>query len=175
MILRVTKLGHPVLRRKTREMAAEELAKPETQTFIDHMVDTMRDYDGVGLAANQVFQGLALAVLEVKEGARGLPAVPLTVLVNPVIVNRSKETEDDWEGCLSVPNMRGLVPRAVSVTVNALDRKGSPIQIHAEGFHARVIQHELDHLQGFVYLDRMPDLRTLTHLKEFARYWIEKD
>jgi peptide deformylase len=175
MILKVTELGHPVLRQKTRHLAPDELKSPAIQRLIDDMIETMREYDGVGLAANQVYQGLSLAVLEVKNNPRypDQIQVPLTVIVNPVVANKSKEFELEWEGCLSIPSFRGEVPRYQKILVNALDRHGAPLQIEAEGFHARVLQHEMDHLQGQVYLDRMKDLTTLTHLKEFARYWMK--
>lgn len=175
MILKVSELGHPVLRAKTRPLSEEEILGPIIQRLIDDMVETMREYDGVGLAANQVHQGLSLAVLEVKDNPRypDHQHVPLTVIINPVIVNKSKEMEDDWEGCLSIPSFRGKTPRHSRIVVNTLDRFAKPIQITAEGFHARVIQHEMDHLQGHVYMDRMKDLTTLTHLKEFSRYWMK--
>ena len=107
-----------------------------------------------------------------------MPRVPLTVLINPKITSRSKKLVQGWEGCLSIPDLRGMVPRNESLVCEALDRHGKPIQLQAEGFFARVIQHEWDHLQGNVYLDRMADLKSLTHLNEFARYWAgetEKD
>ena len=138
------------------------------------MVETMREYDGVGLAADQVHESKQLAVLEVAENPRypEKPKVPLTVLINPKVTPLTEEMEDDWEGCLSIPDMRGKVPRYKSVRVQALYRSGKELSFIANDFHARVIQHEWDHLNGKVYLDRMPDLSTLTFLTEFARYWL---
>jgi peptide deformylase len=174
-ILKVTRLGHPVLRRITATMSLEDLRTPERQKFIDDMVATMKEYDGVGLAADQVFESLQIAVLEVAENPRypNKPKVPLTVLVNPRITPLSEQTEDDWEGCLSIPDLRGVVPRYKSIRVEAYDRYGQALDFIAHDFHARVIQHEFDHLNGKVYLDRMPDLTTLTFLQEFTRYWLQ--
>ena len=173
-ILKVTRLGHPVLRQITATVAVEELQLPERQKFIDDMVATMKEYDGVGLAADQVFESLQIAVLEVAENPRypDKPRVPLTVLVNPRISPLSEEMEDDWEGCLSIPDLRGVVPRYKSIRVQAHDRHGQFLDFIAHDFHARVIQHEFDHLNGKVYLDRMRDLTTLTFLQELTRYWL---
>jgi peptide deformylase len=168
-ILKVCHLGHPVLRMESRRVSPESLASASTQKFIDDMLETMVEYYGVGLAAPQVHESLAIAVIESK-GTRG--TIPMTVLVNPEITVLDDELIEDWEGCLSIPDFRGLVPRWRKLRVDALDRKGKKIKITADGFFARVIQHEFDHLMGKVYLDRMPDLKTLTHLPEFQRYWL---
>jgi peptide deformylase len=105
-----------------------------------------------------------------------MPEIQLTVLINPRISSRSKKLLEGWEGCLSIPDLRGMVPRNESLVCEALDRTGTSIRVEASGFFARVIQHEWDHLQGNVYLDRMTNLSSLTHLSEFARYWaIEKN
>ena len=133
------------------------------------MLETMVEYYGVGLAAPQVHESLAIAVIE-SDGPRG--TIPLTVLVNPEVTVLDDALIEDWEGCLSIPDFRGRVPRCRKLRVDALDRKGKKIKITAEGFFARVIQHEFDHLMAKVYLDRMPDLKTLTHLPEFQRYWL---
>jgi peptide deformylase len=173
-ILKVTRLGHPVLRTVTATILAEEFHLPDMQKFIDDMIETMKDYDGVGLAANQVFKSKQIAVLEVSENPRypQKPKVPLTVLVNPRITPLSEDLEEDWEGCLSIPDLRGRVPRYKTIRVQALDRDGNALDFIAEDFHARVIQHEFDHLNGKVYLDQMRDFSTLTFLQEFARYWL---
>ena len=173
-ILKVARLGHPVLRKVTEPLSARQIQSPACQKFIDDMVETMREYDGVGLAADQVHESKQLAVLEVAENPRypEKPKVPLTVLINPKVTPLTEEMEDDWEGCLSIPDMRGKVPRYKSVRVQALDRSGKELSFIANDFHARVIQHEWDHLNGKVYLDRMPDLSTLTFLTEFGRYWL---
>ena len=168
-ILKVCHLGHPVLRLESRRVSPDSLARASTQKLIDDMLETMVEYYGVGLAAPQVHESLAIAVIE-SNGPRG--TIPLTVLVNPEVTVLDDELIDDWEGCLSIPDFRGRVPRWRKLRVDALDRKGKKIKITAEGFVARVIQHEFDHLMGKVYLDRMPDLKTLTHLPEFQRYWL---
>jgi peptide deformylase len=158
----------------TENISAKELKSPAMQKFIDDMVETMKEYDGVGLAADQVFTSKQVAVLEVADNPRypNKPKVPLTVLVNPNITPLSEDLEEDWEGCLSIPDLRGRVPRYKSIHVQALDRNGKKLDFVANDFHARVIQHEFDHLNGKVYLDRMRDLSTLTFLQEFSRYWL---
>ena len=180
-ILKVAQLGHPVLRELSQPVPRERIATPDFQRFVDDMIETMREYDGVGLAAPQVHVGLRVATIEVAGNPRypRAGAVPLTVLVNPEIrweeVPAGEEAEEsDWEGCLSVPGLRGKVPRRRILQVQALDREGKPMAWRAEGFPARVVQHEVDHLDGKVYLDRMSDLSTLTHLQEYARYWLDR-
>jgi len=175
-ILKVTRLGHPVLRTITATIAAKELKTTGMQKFIDDMVETMKEYDGVGLAADQVFTSKQLAVLEVADNPRypNKGKVPLTVLVNPKITPLSDEMEEDWEGCLSIPDLRGRVPRYKRIHVAALDRNGNKLDFVAKDFHARVIQHEFDHLNGKVYLDRMRNFSTLTFLQEFGRYWLNQ-
>jgi len=168
-ILKVSRLGHPVLRMESKRVSPETLASPVIQTLIDDMMETMVEYIGVGLAAPQVHESLAIAVIE-SHGGRG--DIPMTVIVNPEVTVLDEELIEDWEGCLSIPDFRGRVPRWRKLRVNALDRHGKKIQITAEGFFARVIQHEFDHLMGKVYLDRMADLKTLAHLAEFQRYWL---
>ncbi len=168
-ILKVSRLGHPVLRMESKHVSPEMLASPAIQTLIDNMMETMVEYYGVGLAAPQVHESLSIAVIE-SHGARG--NIPMTVIVNPEVTVLDEELIEDWEGCLSVPDFRGRVPRWRKLRVDALDRKGKKIQITAEGFFARVIQHEFDHLMGRVYLDRMPNLKTLSHLAEFQKYWL---
>src|ERR1051326_6780729 len=168
-ILKVSRLGHPVLRTETRRLTPAMLATPVIHKLIDDMMETMVVYYGVGLAANQVHESLAIAVIE-SHGPRG--DIPMTVLVNPDVTVLDEELIEDWEGCLSIPDFRGRVPRWRKLRVDALDRDGRKIQVTAEGFFAPVIQHEFDHLMGKVYLDRMKDLKTLAHLAEFQRYWL---
>lgn len=174
-ILKVCRLGHPVLRRVAEPVPPETIADPAFQRFIDDMIETMHEYDGVGLAAPQVHVSQQLAVLEVEKHPRypDAPSVPLTVLINPRVTTIAAETVDGWEGCLSIPDLRGVVPRSRELRVEALDRHGKPLDFVATDFHARVIQHEYDHLQGKVYVDRMPSLDTLTHLSEWQRYWLK--
>ncbi|HVO92050.1 MAG TPA: peptide deformylase [Terriglobales bacterium] len=173
-ILKVTRLGHPILRAVTATVSAAELHTPALQKLIDDMIVTMKEYDGVGLAGDQVFESKQIAVLEVSDNPRypEKSKIPLTILINPEITPLSEEMEDDWEGCLSIPDLRGKVPRYKKIRVQALDRNGKALDFVAEDFHARVIQHEFDHLNGKIYLDRMRDFTTLTFLQEFARYWL---
>ena len=170
-ILKVARIGHPVLRAATRPVPPRELAGAELQRLIDDMIETMHEYDGVGLAAPQVHVGLRLAVLEVPASdERAREPVPLLVLVNPRLTPLGEERVGGWEGCLSVPDLRGLVPRHRRVRLQGLDREGAAIDLEAQGFFARVLQHECDHLDGRVYLDRMEGLRSLSFLREFQRF-----
>lgn len=173
-ILKVARLGHPLLRQVAATVSPSEIGSPEFQRLVDDMVETMREYNGAGLAANQVHVLKQVCVIEVHGNPRypDAPAIPLTVLVNPVVTPVTEEIEEGWEGCLSVPDMRGVVPRYGAVHLQAQDREGSPIDLVAKEFFARVIQHETDHLNGIVYVDRMKDLSTLSHLAEWNRYWM---
>jgi peptide deformylase len=173
-ILKVARIGHPAIRRGARPLTSDELRSDALQRLVDDMIVTMKEYDGVGLAAPQVHLDLRIAVIEVPEG-HGREAVPLTVLLNPVLERVGEETVDGWEGCLSIPDLRGITPRAKRVRVQALDRDLAPLAIDTEGFFARVLQHECDHLDGRVYLDRMPDLSTLTYLQELERHGPAED
>ena len=171
-ILKVARLGHPVIRAAAAPVSAEEIRSSQIQTLIDDMIETMHEYDGVGLAAPQIHISKQIVVIEVENNPRypGMPKVPLTVLINPQITSRSKKLIEGFEGCLSIPDLRGAVPRNESLVCEALDRAGKPVKIEVQDFFARVIQHEWDHLQGNVYLDRMTNLRSLSYLSEFARF-----
>ncbi len=172
MILKVARLGFPSVRTSARPINVDQIKKPEFQRLIDDMVEAMHEYHGVGLAAPQVHLPIQLAVLEVQNHPRypDMPSVPLTVLINPEVTITDRAMVEDWEGCLSIPDLRGLVPRFKEVRVKALGRKGEPLDFTARDFHARVIQHETDHLKGEVYLDRMTDLRQLGFLDEWQRF-----
>ncbi len=176
-ILKVARLGHPVLRRVGDPVPVREITRSETQRFIDDMVETMHEYDGVGLAAPQVHVCRQIAVLEVESHPRypDMARIPLTVIINPVLTPLSEEAAPDWEGCLSVPDFRGMTPRYTAVRLEAYGRKGERIELVAKDFFARVLQHETDHLNGKVYLDRMQDLTTLSHIQEWMRYWARHD
>jgi peptide deformylase len=172
MILKVARLGHPVIRTKAQPVAVDEIKTHDFQRLLDDMVETMREYVGVGLAGPQVHLPLQVAVLEVEQHPRypDMPSVPLTYLINPVVTVLETEKTVEFEGCLSIPDMRGMVPRFKKLHLSALGRDGETLDFVAEDFHARVIQHETDHLKGEVYLDRMLDMRTLAHLAEWQRY-----
>jgi peptide deformylase len=178
-LLKVAKLGDPVLRQDTQLVNLKDLNSPDgkLQLLIDNMIDTMRKEDGVGLAAPQVFESLRLVVVECSFNERysEAPNIPLTILVNPSIKHYSKETAMGWEGCLSLKDLRGLVPRSKKITVEYFDREGNPITVDAEGFPAVVLQHEIDHLHRKVFLDRMSDLSQLAYLEEFEMYIAKKE
>jgi peptide deformylase len=170
-ILKVARLGHPVLRSAAEPLTRGQIRSAEVQRLIDDMVETMREYDGVGLAAPQVHSTWRLVVVEVpasEDGAR--QALPLTVLANPVLTPEGEERALDWEGCLSLPDLRGQVPRFTRVRLEALDRQGRPLTMEARDFAARVLQHECDHLDGVLFPDRMTDLRSLAFQREFERF-----
>ena len=176
-ILKVARLGHPVLRQIAEPVSPEAIAAPEIQRLIDDMLETMDEYDGAGLAAPQVHVSRRIVIYGVHHNPRYPDAedVPLTVLVNPKITPATREIEEDWEGCLSVPDMRGRVPRYTRVNVEAYGRDGGRLRFAADGFHARVVQHECDHLDGKVYLDRMRTLDSLSFLSEFQKYALGAD
>ena len=174
-ILKVARLGHPVLRTVAAPVPPAEIRAAETQRLIDDMIETMREYSGAGLAATQVHTLKQIAVIEVVENPRypEAPEIPLTVLINPTVTPLTEAMEEGWEGCLSIPDMRGMVPRYTAVRLQAYDRHGEPMDLVAKDFFARVIQHEADHLDGIVYVDRMKNLATLTHLTEWSKYWLD--
>ena len=173
-ILKVARLGHPVLRQKAEPVPVDAIRSPEIQRLIADMVDTMHEYDGAGLAGNQVHTLLRIAVIEVMANPRypDAESIPLTVLVNPIVTPLTTEMDEGWEGCLSVPDMRGVVPRFTSVRLEGYDRDGRPMDLVAKDFFARVIQHETDHLDGIVYVDRMRDLSTLSFISEWNKHWL---
>jgi peptide deformylase len=175
-ILKVSRMGHPVLRQQAKALKPDQLLQPAIQQLLDDMVETMIDYDGVGLAAPQVYQSLRLIVLGDPEADAADPdALPLTLCVNPEWVSMSEEKELGYEGCLSIPEIRGQVPRSKTAEVRALDRRGKPFTLKASGFLARVLQHEIDHLDGILFPDRMADLSTLSFLEEYYRYWHKRE
>ena len=177
-ILKIAQLGEPVLRRKADLVAAREIGSERIQRLIDDMIETMHDADGAGLAAPQVYESLQLCVIEVDKNPRypQFGSIPLTVLINPIITPLVGEggqlaPEDSfqmYEGCLSVPGMRGQVTRPRKVRVEALDRAGERLDFVWEGFRAVVVQHETDHLNGTLYVDRA-DPKTLSFLREYER------
>jgi peptide deformylase len=171
-ILKVARLGHPVLRRVAEPLPAESITAPQVQRFIDDLIETMIEYDGAGLAAPQVHVSNQIVVFQVEGNPRYPDAapIPLTVLINPKLTPLTDTMEEDWEGCLSVPDLRGKVPRYTRIRVQAYDRKGKALDYTVDGFHARVVQHETDHLLGKVYLDRMTSMESLSFVRELTRY-----
>jgi peptide deformylase len=170
-ILKIATIGHPVLREVARPLTRQELATPEIQGFIDDLVETMVDANGAGLAANQVYRPIQVCAIWVKDNPRYpyKPNFPLTILVNPKL-EMSGETFMNYEGCLSVPNLRGEAPRFAHVRVRAWDRHGKDLDFEVKGLTAGTFQHECDHLDGKVFLDRVTDTRTLTTWADFERY-----
>ena len=171
-IRKIATIGHPVLRKVARPLGKEELRSPETQRFIDDLIETMVDANGAGIAANQVYEPIRISVICVKQNPRYpyMPTIPLTILVNPELELVPGETFDNYEGCLSVPNLRGLVPRAVRVRVRAWDREGKPLDHEVKGLSAGVFQHEVDHLDGKLFVDRVKDTTSLSTWQDFERY-----
>ncbi len=161
-----------MLREVARPLTREELASPTTQAFIDDLVATMRDASGAGLAATQIYEPVRICAIEVGDNARYpyKPKVPLTILVNPELEPLTDETFDNYEGCLSVPDLRGVAPRFVEVRLRAWDRHGEPIDRVVRGITAGTFQHEVDHLDGMLFVDRVKDTRTLCSWKEFDRH-----
>lgn len=171
-ILKIATLGHPVLREIARPVAPAELGTPKVQRFIDDLVETMFDANGAGLAANQVFRPVRICAICVKNNPRYpyKPNYPLTVLVNPVVTLVGDETFLNYEGCLSVPNLRGEVRRSANVHVRALDREGKALDFEVKGLTAGTFQHEVDHLDGKVFVDRVENTHSLTTWADFERY-----
>lgn len=171
-------MGHPVLRARALPVPPGQIPSVSVQRLIDDMFETMREYTGIGLAAPQVHEGVRIFVAGVREElvSESLDddeKMPLMALINPEITLLTDPVHAGWEGCLSIPDVRGLVPRASKIHVDALDRTGKRIEFEAEGLAARVIQHETDHLDGVLFMDRMPTLKSLTFMEEYRRYWIE--
>ena len=176
-LLQVAKLGDPILRQKAALVDLELLNSQDNkmQALIDDMIETMREEDGVGLAAPQVFKSLRLVVIEcsLNERYSEAPNIPLTTLINPSIKYYGEDTVLGWEGCLSLKDLRGLVPRSSKIIVEYFDRKGAPVTVNAEGFLAVVLQHEIDHLNGLLFIDQMPDMKKLSYREEFKTFWMK--
>ena len=159
-------MGHPVLRERAQRV--ERFATPELRALVQDMKDTMKAKNGAGLAAPQIGVGQRVVIFGVQDNPRYPDAeeVPFTVLVNPQIVLLTREIEEGWEGCLSVPGVRGVVPRYTKLRYSGFDEEGAPVERVAEGFHARVVQHECDHLDGILYPQRMTDMSRFGFIEE---------
>ena len=163
-----------MLRQKGRTLDRRDIKTPAVQKLIDDMIETMREYHGVGLAAPQVHEAVRLFVAALDAGEEGEPGEPI-VVINPEITVVGPDVVEDWEGCLSIPDIRGRVPRAREIKVRALDRNGERLDLSARDFPARVIQHETDHLDGVLFFDRMRTLESLAFLDEYSRYWTKDE
>jgi len=166
-VLPIAKLGNPILRQLAAPVDPRDIRTKDMQRFIDALFETMLDEPGIGLAAPQVSYSIQLVVM----GCEGADGFPQTVLINPQIVFYGPQQVENWEGCLSVDGLRGKVTRPSVVRVEALDRDGKSVDIEATGLYAVCIQHEMDHLIGKLFLDRMTNMATLTQLPEFNQYW----
>ena len=166
-------MGHPVLRTRARALDPAVLRNSSTQKLIDDMFETMHEYHGVGLAAPQVHEDLRLfvALLDEEPG----PDSDAVEVINPEIVPGGQDKAEGWEGCLSIPDIRGMVPRFTDITLRALDRTGKKVEYRLKQFAARVAQHETDHLDGVLFFDRMTSFGSLTFLEEYSRYHAKDD
>lgn len=174
-IRKIARLGHPVLRKKARDVTREEISSPEMRRLVKDMIETMHEYGGVGLAAPQVHETVRLAIIEYDDESRADgSAQPLLVIWNARVKVLDETLSGFWEGCLSVPGMRGYVERPSEIEVNYLDERGKPQTIVAQGFLATVFQHELDHLDGVLYVDKITDKTKFAYTEEYARYHVEE-
>ena len=171
-ILKVARMGHPVLRARARTLDRAELKTSTVQKLIDDMIETMAEYHGVGLAAPQVHEGVRLFVAALGDSEETQPD-DVYVIANPEVVPTGPDLVEDWEGCLSIPEIKGRVPRAREVRVRALNRHGERLELKAHDFQARVIQHETDHLDGILFFDRMRSFESLAFLDEYTKYWLK--
>ena len=175
-LLEIAQVGHPVLRQRARPLLPEEIASEGIQTFIDDLVETMRAANGAGLAANQVHNPIQICALEVKDNPRYpyKPNIPLTILINPLITPISEETFSNFEGCLSVPNLRGRVERHAEIRVQALDRHGAPLDFEARGITAGTYQHEVEHLLGRLFIEQIQDPTSFCTWEAFENHHQEQ-
>ena len=172
-VRKVLRMGHPVLRRPAEPLDAAAITGAETRRLIADMIDTLHDYGGIGLAAPQVGESVRIAIIEIPEGATRygeVPGMPLTIFFNPSITVLDSESRGFWEGCLSVPGLRGFVERPQRIGVDYVDIEGNRQSLELAGFLATVFQHEFDHLDGKLYIDRIADVRLLAFEEEFLRY-----
>jgi len=173
-VLEVIKMGNPRLRQISEAVVVSDINTAKFQNFIDDLIETQRAEDGAGIAAPQVSVLERVFTMEVTNNPRypGKETFPLYVAINPKIEFLSKELVDSWEGCLSIPGIRGQLARYKKVLLKALDRFGIPFEVQLEGFAAIVAQHELDHLNGILIIDRMETMQTLAFQDEYEKYWM---
>lgn len=168
-LLQISQLGHPILREKAEEV--QHIQNPEVQELIDDMIATVADVNGVGIAAPQVYRNERIFIIASRPGPRypDAPELEPTAMVNPVIIHTSNNVEKEWEGCLSIPGIRGLVPRYKTIKVGYYTRKEKYVETELDDFIARIFQHELDHLNGMVFLDRLDSTKDVITEKEFQK------
>lgn len=184
-IRKVARMGHPVLREKAKKIDPKDIPTPEIQGLIQDMINTMEEYGGIGIAAPQVYESKSLAIIRMENDSDKYDASvninakskykdsngePIAVFINPVIKVIDDKRQNFWEGCLSVPGLRGLVGRPRKVSVEYLDESGNPQKITVEDFAATVVQHELDHLAGKLYVDRIEDKTKLMFEEEYIKF-----
>lgn len=182
-IRKVARMGHPVLRQKAKPVPQNKLNSPALKTLIDDMIETMHEYGGIGLAAPQIHESLQVAIIALppelgqkeKSKKEEEPQDVLTIFINPVIQVLDPAPQGFWEGCLSVPGLRGFVERPRKIRVEYFDLKGKKQSLVAEGFTATVIQHELDHLEGVLYIEKMKDMKKLAFNEESEKFLLEED
>ena len=172
MRLDIVNIGNPVLRQVAEKVAIEQIDSEEVQTFIDNLIETMRFANGAGLAANQVSVPWRIFVVEVKDNTRYpyKPNIPLTILINPQIEFLTEDRFDNFEGCLSVPNLRGVVERCPEIRIKGINNIGEPVEIFSKGITAGTFQHEYDHLDGVLFLDKVKDTKSLCTWDEFKKH-----
>ena len=172
MLLDIVNVGNPILRQVATEVRIENIRSNEVQTFIDNLIETMRFARGAGLAATQVSVPWRIFVTEVKDNPRYpyKPDIPLTVLINPQIEYLTEDRFDNYEGCLSVPNLRGVVERCPEIKIKGFNRAGEPVEILSKGITAGTFQHEHEHLDGILFLDKVKDTRSLCTWDEFKKH-----
>jgi peptide deformylase len=177
-IRKVARLGHPVLREKSRALSSKEIASEAMQRLVSDMIETMHEYGGVGLAAPQVHEPVRAAVIEVEQLNQRYKvdaAQPLLVIFNPLVTVLDPTQRGFWEGCLSVPGLRGYVERPRKIRVDYLDQRAQAHSLIVEDFVATVFQHELDHLDGVLYVDKMKDPARFAFIEEYQRYHLRDD
>ena len=172
-VRKIVRMGHPVLRQRARELTAAEIGSDKIAALVDDMVETLHDYGGIGLAAPQINEPVRLAIIDIPAGQSrygDLAELPLSVFINPRIDVLDESRAGYWEGCLSVPGLRGFVTRPQHIRVTATDLSGEPVSLTLEGFNATVFQYEFDHLDGLLFVDRIDDSKYLLFEEEFVRY-----
>lgn len=171
-LLSIAKMGHPILRSDAKNVSKNDILTSDFQYFLKNLAETMREFDGVGLAATQVYHSLQVFVFEIKNSNRypDKPDFPLTFVINPKITALSDQKEEDWEGCLSVPGIYGKVSRYTHIQLEGLNNNAEEISLELDGFSARVAQHEYDHLHSTIFIDRVEDKSTLCFEREYKKF-----